>query len=172
MDCAASPIVLLPFDGRKVVGDFEGGRPSSNGGAVLLRDAADRIRTIVRLAGCCTDHGSPMRIEHSVAQPPRQRVTAMALGCEDLNDRQTRSRGVGEPFRWESGTATRSPAAHLGDWSRHIPTAGCTTRLTAACPDTHSHPSSEPPVPRISAWFPESTFGSSDGRARLGRRVT
>ena len=39
-----------------------------------------------RLAACFDDHRDPERIEHSVAELVKQRVYAIALGYEDVND--------------------------------------------------------------------------------------
>ena len=36
-DCSASQLRFEGFEGRQVVGDFDGGAVTSNGGAVLLR---------------------------------------------------------------------------------------------------------------------------------------
>jgi hypothetical protein len=50
--------------GRKLVGAFDGGAISSNGGVVLLSAADKVIRLSARLAGCFTDHRNPGRIDH------------------------------------------------------------------------------------------------------------
>jgi len=71
---------------RELVGRFDGGPISSFGGAGLLM-MVDRITGIGRqLAACFVDHRDPERIEHSVAQLVTQRLMAMVLGYEDLND--------------------------------------------------------------------------------------
>ena len=56
------------------------------GGAVLLREVDRRLQLIERLAGCFEDHRDPERIEHSVRELLAQRLYAIALGYEDLND--------------------------------------------------------------------------------------
>ncbi len=71
---------------RWVVGAFEGGRMTSYGGALLLREA-DRLFDVTgRLAACFTDHRDQRRTKHTVAGMIAQRVMALALGHEDLND--------------------------------------------------------------------------------------
>jgi hypothetical protein len=72
--------------GRKLVGAFDGGAISSNGGVVLLAAADKRLGLGARLAGCFTDHRSPERIEHTLADLLRQRIFGQALGHEDLID--------------------------------------------------------------------------------------
>jgi len=53
---------------------------------VLLREA-ERVTGIIRqFAACFTDHRDEQRIEHTVAELVAQRVYALALGYEDLND--------------------------------------------------------------------------------------
>ncbi len=71
---------------RRVVGAFDGGRMTSDGGALLLREA-DRLFDVTgRLAACFADYRDQRRCEHSVALLVAQRVMALALGYEDLND--------------------------------------------------------------------------------------
>ena len=71
---------------RQVIGGFDGGTISSDGGAVLLSAANKRERIIARFSQCFTDHRDPDLIEHSVPELIAQRVYGIALGYEDLND--------------------------------------------------------------------------------------
>jgi hypothetical protein len=71
---------------RKVTGDFSGGYLSSDGGAVFLRGVDLKMGLIERLAGCFCDYRLPCLVEHKVAELLRQRIGALALGYEDLND--------------------------------------------------------------------------------------
>ena len=75
--------------GRKLVGAFDGGAISSNGGAVLLAAADRRIGLAERLARCFRDHRNADRIEHGLADLLRQRIFGLALGHEDLIDHDT-----------------------------------------------------------------------------------
>ncbi len=69
-----------------MVADFGGGRLTSDAGAVLLREVEGRYGVIEQLAACFEDHRDPGLIEHSVRDLVAQRVMALALGYEDLND--------------------------------------------------------------------------------------
>ena len=71
---------------RRVTARFDGGRISSDGGAVLLREVDQRLGMLERLAQYCGDQRDPERIEHSVRELVSQRVYALALGYADLND--------------------------------------------------------------------------------------
>lgn len=71
---------------REVTARFDGGRISSDGGAILLGEVDRRLGLLDRLAECFEDRRDPERIEHSVAELVKQRVYAIALGYEDLND--------------------------------------------------------------------------------------
>ena len=73
---------------KQVVAEFDGEQSSSDGGALLLREADRRLRLTERLAGCFADQRDQRRVEHSVLQMLRQRVHALALGYEDLNDHE------------------------------------------------------------------------------------
>ncbi len=66
--------------------NFDGGRLSSDGGALLLREADNVLGMTGRLAGCFSDHRDPRRCEHELDCFVAQRVMAIAPGCEDLND--------------------------------------------------------------------------------------
>ena len=73
-------------DGRAVVASFDGGRLTSDAGALLL-GAADRVIGLTRrLAACFTDARNPTLVEHAVETLVMQRVVGIALGYEDLID--------------------------------------------------------------------------------------
>ena len=79
----------LEFSGvgrRRIVGRFDGGTISSDGGALLLKDVEARAGLLGQAARCFIDHRDPERIEHSVEELVSQRVVGLALGYEDLND--------------------------------------------------------------------------------------
>ncbi len=65
---------------------FDGGVISSDGGALLLREVDRRLNLLPRVAACFEDRRHPQRIEHRVGELVSQRVCALALGYEDLND--------------------------------------------------------------------------------------
>jgi hypothetical protein len=88
-ECSAERINFHGLGGRRVVGRFDGGRISSDGGCVLLREVEERTHILKRLAGCFVDHRDPELIEHSVGSLVKQRVYGIALGYEDLNDHDT-----------------------------------------------------------------------------------
>ena len=88
-ECSAERINFHGLGGRGVVGRFDGGRISSDGGCVLLREVEERTHILKRLAGCFVDHRDPELIEHSVGSLVKQRVYGIALGYEDLNDHDT-----------------------------------------------------------------------------------
>src|SRR5258708_11193764 len=75
--------------GRQVVAAFDGGAITSNAGALLLGATDRAIRMVDRLASCFVDRRSQAHVEHSVATLVGQRIFAIALGYEDLNDHET-----------------------------------------------------------------------------------
>jgi DDE family transposase len=85
-ECSPSEFTFQPLFSRQVIGQFNGGRITSDGGALLLREVEHRTGIIKRFADCFTDHRAANRIEHSVPELVAQRVYALALGYEDLND--------------------------------------------------------------------------------------
>ena len=84
--CTAQQMEFHGLGRRRVAGRFDGGRMSSDGGGVLLREADLRLGLTQRLAGCFTDYRNAGGVEHSVQELLAQRIYAIALGYEDLND--------------------------------------------------------------------------------------
>jgi hypothetical protein len=66
--------------------DFDGGQISSDAGALLLRGVDRTLRLTERVANCFQDGRDPELIEHTVHTLVMQRIVAIALGYEDLND--------------------------------------------------------------------------------------
>jgi Transposase DDE domain group 1 len=85
-ECSQSSFEFQGLFSRGVVGRFDGGQITSDGGALLLREVESRTRIVERFAECFRDHRSPDRIEHSVNELVAQRIYGLALGYEDLND--------------------------------------------------------------------------------------
>lgn len=74
---------------RRVLGRFDGGKITSDAGALLLRETERATGILRQFAACFTDHRRPWLIEHTVDQLIAQRVYALCLGYEDLNDHDT-----------------------------------------------------------------------------------
>jgi len=71
---------------RKIVAHFNGGNISSDSGGLLLQQTGRITGIISQFAACFTDHRDPDLIEHTVEELIAQRIYALALGYEDLND--------------------------------------------------------------------------------------
>jgi hypothetical protein len=84
--CSQSELDLGSSAGRRLVGAFDGGAISSNGGVVLLAAADRAIGLSQRLAQCFTDLRFADAVRHSVPDLLRQRIFGLALGHEDLID--------------------------------------------------------------------------------------
>ena len=85
-ECTQSSFSFGKHFRRQVSAQFDGGVISSDGGAVLLREVDRRLNLLPRLADCFEDRRDPKLIEHQVSELLAQRVYALALGYEDLND--------------------------------------------------------------------------------------
>ena len=73
--------------GRRVVeGRLDGGSMTSDGGVMLLGATDRKLGLLAAAARCIADPRNPLLITHGVADMLRQRVYALALGWEDLND--------------------------------------------------------------------------------------
>lgn len=88
-ECSTDGMVFSKRGRRRVEADFRGGAITSDSGALLLREADRRLGLTERLAAGLSDPRDPARITHDLATMLRQRVFALALGYEDLNDHAT-----------------------------------------------------------------------------------
>jgi hypothetical protein len=87
-ECRADLFSFVRVEGRAVVAAFDGGKITSDAGALLLGATDRAIRLIDRFAGCFSDSRAPELIEHEVATLVGQRIFGMALGYEDLVDHE------------------------------------------------------------------------------------
>jgi hypothetical protein len=87
-ECSADLFGFAPVEGRAVVAGFDGGRMTSEAGAMLLGATDRQIRLVERFAGCFSDHRTAELVEHTVARMVGQRVFGIALGYEDLIDHE------------------------------------------------------------------------------------
>ena len=84
--CKSNQIEFQGLGRRKVQAAFDGGHISSDGGALLLREADRRFGITSGMAACFTDYRREDLVEHRVLELLRQRIYGIALGYEDLND--------------------------------------------------------------------------------------
>src|SRR5579863_3059213 len=81
----------FPFEthfSRQVVAQFDGAQMTTEGGALLLREADRKIGLLKRVTRCFTDARDPERVAHELSQMLAQRIYGLALGYEDLNDHE------------------------------------------------------------------------------------
>jgi hypothetical protein len=84
--CTPARFDFPRVEGRAVVAAFDGGRITSDAGALLL-GATDRVIGLTRrFAACFKDRRDPAFVEHSVETLLMQRVVGLTLGYEDLVD--------------------------------------------------------------------------------------
>ena len=74
------------LSGREVVGTFDGGDMSSDGGVMLVAEAERKLGVIQRLASVIDDRRDPRKVRHEIVEMLMQRVFAIACGYEDCND--------------------------------------------------------------------------------------
>ena len=84
--CNQKSFAFHPLPKREVRAAFDGGTITTDAGGLLLREVEKRTRIIGRFAACFRDHRKEEQVEHTVGELVAQRVYALALGYEDLND--------------------------------------------------------------------------------------
>src|SRR5690242_7800599 len=85
-ECISRAFDFQPLGSREVTARFDGGTITSDAGGLLLREVEAKTGLLADLACCFDDFRDPELIEHSVEELLKQRVFALALGYEDLND--------------------------------------------------------------------------------------
>ena len=85
-ECSVERLDFGTVEGRAVEAAFDAGLVTSDAGALLLGAADRAIDLVRRFASCFHDGRRSDLIEHEVVTLVGQRVFAIALGYEDLND--------------------------------------------------------------------------------------
>ena len=88
-ECNAARLSFSRVDRRQVVGDFLGGRLTSDAGILLLREVDRRLGLIDSINQAIADPRNPAATIHDQRTMLAQRIFSIALGYEDLNDQQT-----------------------------------------------------------------------------------
>lgn len=91
--CISAQLAFEGFDGHKVIAGFDGGAITSDAGALLLRHVDAAIGLFDRVAGCFVDGRDRKCTVHSMRTLVGQRIAAIALGYEDVDDHDTSSCG-------------------------------------------------------------------------------
>ena len=87
-ECIQESFSFTAHFSRRVQAEFTAGRVSSDGGALLLREADRRINLLGRLASCFLDGRAPLLVKHRLSEMLSQRIYGLALGYEDLCDHE------------------------------------------------------------------------------------
>ncbi len=87
-ECNQTAFLFEAHFSRPVVAGFDGARMTTDGGALLLRAVDRKIGLLPRVAVCFTDARDPQRVAHPLRALLAQRLYALALGYEDVNDHE------------------------------------------------------------------------------------
>ena len=88
-ECNRQSLSFSSLGRQKITANFDGGRLTSDAGALLLREADRQLGLTAELAECIADPRDPAKVTHDLKTLLRQRVFGIALGYEDLNDHET-----------------------------------------------------------------------------------
>jgi len=87
--CKRQTITFSSPKSKKILADFNGGKITSDAGALLLREIDKRIGLIDALNNCIPDQRHQSFVIHNQQALLAQRIFALAMGYEDLNDHQS-----------------------------------------------------------------------------------
>ena len=146
-ECSADLFEFAPVEKRRVVAGFDGGRITSDAGALLLGLTDRAVGVVSRFAGCFEDARNPALIEHEVKTLVGQRVIGIALGYEDLNDH--------DEFRHDPVMAVLAGKLHPVRQKKCAPVAGKSTlnRLELSLPAPSRYKKISYRAERIEALF-------------------
>ena len=135
-ECNPEQLEFHALGRRDVIGRFDGGRITSDGGGLLLREVDQRMGLLDRLAECFTDYRNPNSVEHNIRALVAQRVYGLALGYEDLNDHDVLRKD--SALALLVGKQDLTGEARIREQDRGHPLAGSSTlnRLELSTPDT------------------------------------
>ena len=121
--CNGLPLVFSSLGRKKIHADFTGGHLTSDAGALLLREVDKRLGLIDTLAACFSDPRDPAKTQHTLRTLLAQRVFAIAMGYEDLNDHDQLRRDPLVQLLTERGVDQQQPlasASTLCRWENRI----------------------------------------------------
>ena len=84
--CKRKKAILKRLGRREVTADFEGGRLTSDGGLLVLREVDRRLGLLDAVNAAIPDPRNPHYIVHQQRELLAQRIFAIAAGYEDAND--------------------------------------------------------------------------------------
>jgi len=128
--CTRPPARFPACKGRQLHVDFRGGAVTSDGGALLLRQVDRKLQLTAQLSRVLDEPRRAASCDHPQLRLLRQRIYALALGYEDLNDHEHLRHDLGLQTATESDEALASTAT-LCRWENRADrqTAGLVTRL-------------------------------------------
>ena len=88
-ECTTKSLDFASLGRKKIQADFTGGQLTSDAGSLLLREVDKRLDLIDAINSCIPDPRDQRYVQHSQRTMLAQRIMAIALGYEDLNDHQT-----------------------------------------------------------------------------------
>ena len=78
-ECIQESFTFTVHLSRRVQAEFTAGRVSSDGGALLIREADRMINLLSRLASCFSDGRSPLLVRRRLSEMLAQRIYGLAL---------------------------------------------------------------------------------------------
>ena len=88
-ECITSTFLFHDLGRREVTARFDGGAITSDAGGLLLRELEAKTHILANFARCFEDFRDPETIEFTVEELLKQRIFALCLGYEDVNDHDT-----------------------------------------------------------------------------------
>ena len=132
--CTPTQLPFHPLGRREVVARFDAGHLTSDGRALLLREADLRLGLTRRIAACSADGRQSGRVEHGVEELVAQRVHGLAQGSR-LPARPSGVRAGSAPIGVTPGPQHSSPGSFVRaasampiDFSAPSPTIGILIR--------------------------------------------
>ena len=95
METSQITLSFANISGKMIEADFDGGTTTSDGGALLLRQAEARTGIVDRIVAAMSDRRHQSYIDHTYTDLIRQRVFQIACGYEDCDSQVVGVHGGG-----------------------------------------------------------------------------
>lgn len=109
-NCTKFPIQFPALKSKKVLGNFKGGSITSDGGVLLLRQIDRKLGLSKSISRSFFDSRAQGKVQHSIQTMLKQRIFALALGYEDLNDHSNLKSDVAMQTAVGKETSLASPS--------------------------------------------------------------
>lgn len=123
--CTSKKIIFQAHGSKKVEGNFDGSRITSDAGCLLLREVEKKFHIVQSFSRCFQDFRNQKKVEHPLYSLLLQRIYGLVAGYEDLNDHDSLRHDFFHALLADCRDVTGQSRKHKRD--KGVPLAGSST---------------------------------------------